>query len=549
MAKEPVQIGLVLGLGFLLRLLNLLAMRQNSPFFDMPATDALFYDELAQNLAAGNWLGDAVFHYNPLYPYFLGLCYAVFGHSYLIPKLIQIVMGTSSCLLLYLVSKRLFGHAVALIAGLMAAVYGTFIFFDELLLATSLSVFLFLATTLLLLRAASRPTVLRCVLAGLVLGVTFVARPSFLPFIAFGWLLFQLRHQGKRIIVTRLGAMTVAASLMVLPVTVRNYVVGADFVLVSAHSGYNLYLGNHIDSQGYFTVPRHIPRTLVDEPADQKTWFTETAEADVGRTLKPSEVSSYWSHKAFEHITENFGEWLALLGRKAVRLINEHEYSDNQDYDFSKRFSWVLSLPLLTFWMVLPLGVLGMVLARRDFGRLSFLYLFVAIYAGGLMIFFISTRYRIPLVPFLMVFAAYAVHRLAEDLRQRHFGHVAKSAVLIGVVLWLSFADVGAGSRKGFFIDYYNMGNKFMKKEQYDKAIAAYESSLAINRSYLSSLNNLASAYELNGQTADAIRTWKALLTLAEKKGSAMHVNRARGRIRLLSGDPPTHGNKPPKTR
>ena len=65
-----------------MRLLHLWQMR-GTPFFSMLMGDARGYDQWAQRLAGGDWIGTDVFYQAPLYPYFLGVVYAVAGHDLL----------------------------------------------------------------------------------------------------------------------------------------------------------------------------------------------------------------------------------------------------------------------------------------------------------------------------------------------------------------------------------------------------------------------------------------------------------------------------------
>ena len=57
-----------------------------SPFFDILLGDANGYDQWAQRLAAGDWVGSEVFYQAPLYPYFLGLIYKIFGRDLLVAR-------------------------------------------------------------------------------------------------------------------------------------------------------------------------------------------------------------------------------------------------------------------------------------------------------------------------------------------------------------------------------------------------------------------------------------------------------------------------------
>ena len=54
-----------------LRLLHLWQMR-GTPYFSTLMGDARGYDQWAQRLAAGDWIGSDVFYQAPLYPYFSG---------------------------------------------------------------------------------------------------------------------------------------------------------------------------------------------------------------------------------------------------------------------------------------------------------------------------------------------------------------------------------------------------------------------------------------------------------------------------------------------
>ena len=128
--------GIVFVLALSLRLVHAFQMSA-SPLFAMPAVDAATYSEQAASLAEGNWLGrgQGPFWQPPLYPYFLGVIKLVFSESfYYVSRFAQALIGSLTCVLLYLVGRRLFGSGVGFIGGLVAAVYGPLIYFDARLL-------------------------------------------------------------------------------------------------------------------------------------------------------------------------------------------------------------------------------------------------------------------------------------------------------------------------------------------------------------------------------------------------------------------------------
>ena len=130
----------VFGVALLVRLLHVWQLRR-SPFFSLLMGDSRGYDEWAQRIAGGEWLGHEVFYQAPLYPYLLGVIYAAAGRHLLLVRIVQALIGSGSCALLALAGARLFSRRNGLIAGLMLALYAPAIFFDGLLQKSVLDVF------------------------------------------------------------------------------------------------------------------------------------------------------------------------------------------------------------------------------------------------------------------------------------------------------------------------------------------------------------------------------------------------------------------------
>src|SRR5579864_553046 len=123
------------------RLVHVWQIRR-APFFTLLLGDSRGYDEWAQRIAAGDWIGHDVFYQAPLYPYVLGVVYATAGRHLLIVRVLQAVIGSASCALLALAAARLFrSRAIGVAAGLMLAFYAPAIFFDGLIQKSVLDVF------------------------------------------------------------------------------------------------------------------------------------------------------------------------------------------------------------------------------------------------------------------------------------------------------------------------------------------------------------------------------------------------------------------------
>ena len=144
----------------ILRLYYLHALGK-TPFFE-PLTamvDDGVYNLRGQEIAAGNWLGTPswLIYTTPLYPYFLGLIYRIFGYAIGAVHFIQTFLGALTPLLVYGLAKETFdSRRVPIFAGVISAAYIPFIFYENMLLGESLTIFLTLCGLYLLARALKR---------------------------------------------------------------------------------------------------------------------------------------------------------------------------------------------------------------------------------------------------------------------------------------------------------------------------------------------------------------------------------------------------------
>ena len=76
---------MVFAVALAVRLLHVWQM-QGTPFFATLMGDSRGYDRWAAEIAGGDWLGREVFYQAPLYPYFLGALYSLFGRDLLLVR-------------------------------------------------------------------------------------------------------------------------------------------------------------------------------------------------------------------------------------------------------------------------------------------------------------------------------------------------------------------------------------------------------------------------------------------------------------------------------
>ncbi|MEM7354699.1 MAG: glycosyltransferase family 39 protein, partial [Acidobacteriota bacterium] len=187
MTRERWLLAAILGVGLLLRLTYLLEIVR-TPDFDLPQFEAQYHDYWARALLSGDWtppegvtdpeIPQRPYFRPPGYPFVLAGIYSVAGPSYLWPRVLQMLLGLASCLLLFSLTRFAFGTPPALFAAALAAVYWLFIFFEGELMAVGLLIFLLLAILRLAASWSQAFTVQRALVTGLLLGVAVLVRPN-----------------------------------------------------------------------------------------------------------------------------------------------------------------------------------------------------------------------------------------------------------------------------------------------------------------------------------------------------------------------------------
>ncbi len=446
-----------------LRLWNVSELAAHDPFFTRPSVDERMYHEWAQQVAAGDWLGDRVFLNGPLYPYLLGALYAVAGPSLYAARAAHALIGTLTCVLTWWVGRRRFSPAVALGAAALVAVSQMLVFYDSVLTVDALCVPLALLAAGSAIAAEDRPGWGRWLAAGAITGLGALARPN-LVLVGVLCALWAAVRQRDRAVLARAGwlaAFALGVLVCVAPVTWRNYAVSGDFVPITYSGGMNLFLGNNPDARGTFGVPRLFPRSAADDPWEQREAFETTAEEVLGRELRPSEVSRFWSGEALRFVQEYPREWARLLWRKIELATNAFEPWNIRSYALTREFSAPLRLPLVGFGMIAPLALAGLALTAARWRELVPLYAVLAMVLVTLLAFFVLARYRIPAVPVLSLFAGAAIAEGAARLRART-ARAARAVALAALLAALAGVWVHRGVvRDDLSIAYFNLGNRY----------------------------------------------------------------------------------------
>jgi 4-amino-4-deoxy-L-arabinose transferase-like glycosyltransferase len=342
------------------------------------------------------WFGGKRFHQEPLYPYLIGLTYALFGPDALLVHLWQLAVGVACVGLLWLVTRRAFGDVAALAAGLLGVFYGPLLVYEVTLLRTTLLALATLALVAALQATWGRRRAWRWLAFGLLAGLAVLLKTTFLLLVAgvLGALLAVLRQRPRASLAAG-AALLAGLSLALAPAVARNLAVGAPALSLESVGPLNVILSLSSDSEvnvrGF--APNHGTFAEVMGRTDGRPW--------------PVLLDTLAIH---DDVAD-----LALMGvRRMANALSAYEAPNNVNLLAMERDAPVLRLAAAGFGLAAALGLPGLVLAlgmRRRRALVGALVLALLAGLAPLVVFGTLARYRVLFALALLPFAGLTVAR------------------------------------------------------------------------------------------------------------------------------------------
>ncbi len=386
---------------------------------------------IGEAVARGDWLGgwSAGYDTGPLYGYGLALPYRACGERWICPVTLQAILGALGPALAFGIGQALYCRAVGILAAILTCLYTPAIFYELLLVKFALLPIAVATLLFCIARARASGAARWIVPSGLLLGVLAALRANgllVLP-VAILWMIGPVRGAWPRLRVLLLACAGVA--LVLAPITLRDAVASRRGLGTSLW-GIHFYIGTNPDADGTYAPVDGIRDDVVGHVVDAR----RIAERLEGRLLTPHEVSLHWYRKGLEFIRQQPTAYARLQVAKLRRVFEADEQgSFGDDFHDHQVVSRVLRLPLLSFGVIGPLGILGLLLTLLR-GRPALLPLFTLTYVVSLLPFFVTARYRLPLVPPLLVLTAEALCWMEQALRERRGWALAGAAGLVALV-------------------------------------------------------------------------------------------------------------------
>lgn len=501
--------GIIFCLALAVRLIYLYESSDN-PSFQVPIVDSKIYDETARALISGQGLVSNFFWQPFFYQIFLSVVYLFSDNSIIFTKVLQVLLGALTCVLTYKLGERIFGGRAGIIAGLIAAFYGPMFFYESELLATGWAAFWAVVIVWLFLEVKEKDKSKQWFYLGLCGALGIITRPEFILFFIAGciWLRFQVPRELS--LMPRFIALFAGIALIIVPVGgVSAYATGK-FSVISSSGGINLYIGNNPDYCKMLTIrPGGEWSKLIELPSKH------------GMGKNVWEEDKFFKQRVMEYVKNQPLDFAKGLGRKTLELISSREIPRNLDvYLFGK---WSRLLRLLTwkasgfgfpFGAVFPFVVLGVIF---NWKRIPVPVLFfVAFYSLSIVLVFVASRYKAPMVPILAILAAAGLVSAVEMVKLKRWRDVILMAAAgAGAVLISTLPGPFCQEQVDFEPEFYQfVGHGMVKRGFYDKAMECLTKSLQMKPDYNETYFYMGEALRGQGKFDEAIESYKKALEL-----------------------------------
>lgn len=486
----------------MLRVLYVLSIR-DAYFFDHLQDEPLRYHQWATLILDAPSAPGPPFDQAPGYAYLVAAVYRLLGRSVAGVAFVQAVLGALGCGALAVIGDRLFGRRVGMIAGMIAAIYGPAIYFVGQVEPTTAFLFAVLLATAAALvtpspRAAERPPRdgAWLVAAGL-WAVALLVRAE--AVLAFPFVVLAAWRRGGRRAVVRTAVPLAVALATIAAVNVAR---SGQLVLLTTSGGLNLWLGNNPAADGV--------NCFVFGPVEAV--FTDVTS----RAPDPTAADAEFRRRTWAFVVDEPRRAAALLWKKLLWTFNDRELPNTGDIEWQAGHSWLFRKPMMLpgFGFVLPLALAGGVVLGREWRKALPLVGLLAIGIGTPVVLFTNARFRMPMVPVLVVLAAVALDRVPGMVRGRKRDALgAAVAAAAGIVLaWGDYYGV-----RGYRIPQITVNTGILERGagDLDAAVRDLRAGLAATPDDGLAWTHLALALEQRGEPAAALDAYLDGLTAA----------------------------------
>lgn len=358
--------------------------------------DPLYGDAYGYNLLAKNMLSKNIFSWDgiiptsfraPGYPAFLALIYAIAGENLNVVRLIQALLVALICVPVFWMGYRLAGLSLAILASLGTVLHPLLLYMTAWIYTEPFFICLLWLGVWLLFRVFQSNEYRYILLAGVILGIATLVRPQFVM-LPLGCLILGLIARWSFATIRSFALVQLIVIFVLLPWSIRNYVVHQEIVLITTDTGPNLYGANNRASHGGFASQSWSLPGLSEVQSDKE-----------------------FARRALVWIRQNPQQFIALIPAKLEKFYSLLEATTNQRS--IGRIEPIIRFMYHGFLVIAFFGALWLVFEQK--GQESIILVALSIYATLItMIFHGGARLALPIAPVLILFACFLLTKGAS---------------------------------------------------------------------------------------------------------------------------------------
>ena len=478
---EVTAISMLLVAAFIQRFAYHYEYKNVSVFARSPVSDAAAYHKLARSLAEkDSWADPESVHHTIGYPLAISMVYKSWGPNPNAVSIFQAALGVLNILLIVAIGKLLWGTATGVLAALLALLYGPLLFYETKLMPTVLGITFNLSFLFCFIKwkRSGYISVRKASFTGFSAGAALILRPDAALLIlgasaltAYDLIKERTLPHTKKHPIRGKSLAAAAIFLLIFPAigSLRVFSSTGRFTPLPATGGITLYSGNNPSARGTYTPYKELTGDKRHQAIEGRT-IASRISGKAPQTLEAYDTSSILTRSVFKWWLRNPLKTIKLVGLKAYRFFLSSEPRSSYSFEWEKKEIRSLSTAPFTFPMILIMALLGILTTRKarkkptsdtessntassenessytassenessytassDTALLE-IYIFVHLFTA--MVFFVSTRYRTPVVPVLCLFAATSIRRLIVELPRIKGKHlIAASAIMCAAFL------------------------------------------------------------------------------------------------------------------
>lgn len=323
------------------------------------------------------------YQFSPVYTFFLYILVILSGGNLLIIRILQAVVAALIPVFIYKISRRLrLGFQASQIAAILYCFYGTAILISLDLLRASMLALCFTLFTFCLVKGYMKKRLRYYIFGGIFAGLIVLGRENFIPIIFLPFSVLFFRKYRKHIHKKQIIFYGISFLCVLLPLMTYNLIMFNSFSTIP---------GN------FETVFRFFHGQGVD--------------------------------KAVE--TSNLPKYLLNIPIQCLNFMSSYEIPNSLSVYAHKEIIDYMKIFFIPFNFFIIMGILGIIYCRKNAGVL-FITLLCLCYIGTLLIFHILYRFRIPVLPLIIVLNASGIKYLL------HLGK-KKGLTVLAFILILTF--------------------------------------------------------------------------------------------------------------